>query len=315
MKLVEEEDLELILIPSAAYEGYAIDLIGIARELKIKTFLVVDNWDNLSSKTIFWRKPDYVGTWGPQSSRHAVEIQGFDSNQIFDLGCPRFSNYSLTIAGETETFLPKDYILFVGSFLPFDEIDILVRIDTIISKNSESYKNLKIVYRPHPAGQMINKFESGKFENVILDPQFTSHATSSFPNRENQLALLSLDYYPKLIKSSRFIVGGLTSMLIEGSLFGKYYLGLVHSEKENLTSPNLVFKSYLHFEGILNLPNFYAVENLNSLEELFLSLFELSQAVDNVESNDTLNDFVLVDTAGYPERILQAVNSVLNSDL
>ena len=70
-----------------------IKLVKISKFLKSKILFLVDNWDNISSKTIFIEKPDAISVWGDQTVKHANLIQKINKKKIFKLGSPKFDNY------------------------------------------------------------------------------------------------------------------------------------------------------------------------------------------------------------------------------
>ena len=75
-------DPKIILFPSSAYDPVAIDLTLIGKSHKITTFNLIDNWDNLSSKSILWVLSDFVGVWGQQSKEHAIDIQCYNPESV-----------------------------------------------------------------------------------------------------------------------------------------------------------------------------------------------------------------------------------------
>ena len=58
----------------------------------ILSYLIIDNWDNLSSKVCYYYKPDFISTWGERSKLHAIKISRF-KEQITVVGSARFDNY------------------------------------------------------------------------------------------------------------------------------------------------------------------------------------------------------------------------------
>ena len=72
----------LVLIPTSAIDVGAIDCVRICNDKKIDSIYLVDNWDNLSSKSIIRFKPKYIVTWGQQTLEHAVEIQEIEKNTV-----------------------------------------------------------------------------------------------------------------------------------------------------------------------------------------------------------------------------------------
>lgn len=87
-KIFDEFSPELVLLPSSAHDPEVNDVLLSCRKHKILSLMLVDNWDNLSSKSILWEKPDHIAVWGEQSVEHACDIQGFNREQVTSIGTP-----------------------------------------------------------------------------------------------------------------------------------------------------------------------------------------------------------------------------------
>jgi hypothetical protein len=303
--LMSSSSYDLVIFPSSAYESFGLHLTLIQKQLKSPVLFLIDNWDNLSSKSIMWERPNFVATWGEQSKRHACEIQGFRQDQVFILGTARFSNYIDMRRIEINSNFDFEYILFLGSSLPFNEIKCLEILNSEIQKHKNIYKNLKIIYRPHPYGISIkNKTSLDHLEFVMIDPDL-SGAAGEFT---------SIDYFPLILKNAKAVIGGLTSMLIEASIFGRNIVALAHREKYNVASPHKMYKYYEHFKGIDKLPNLALCESLEKLPELFQS------ALTNIEISQDLIDreldfFYSIIGEKYEYKLQHIINEILHHQL
>ena len=134
-KKILEVKPNLVIFPTQSQTKADYDLVRICKKNKIKTFFIIDNWDNLSDKSIMLYKPDYLGVWGQQTKKHAIQIQKFKSKFIFNLGTPRFEMYFRRRNKQNKNFFKFKYILFLGTALEFDEFKILKKINYLISKN------------------------------------------------------------------------------------------------------------------------------------------------------------------------------------
>jgi hypothetical protein len=273
---------DLIIMPCSAYDPDGNDVLSIANALEIKTFFLVDNWDNLSSKSIFWIKPNFLGVWGQQSLEHAIDIQGFSKEQIILLGTPRFNNYFKYRNQKLESPYNFKYVLFVGTALPFDEPKALKFYEDILEKNKNIFQGLKLIYRPHPwrhrsMFSSARKIDQKNFQHIIVDKQIEAAYLEDNTDTSFQP---SIDYYPALISNAEFVTGGLTSMLIESVIFRKIFLGLIHNDHKHFTSMHRVFKAYKHFEGIESMDAVRLCDNLDSLESAFLEAFQSKDKID-----------------------------------
>ena len=62
-------------------EKVDFDLVRICENSKTKTYFIIDNWDNLSSKTVFIKKPDFIGVWGKQNKKPCQRNSGYKKKQ------------------------------------------------------------------------------------------------------------------------------------------------------------------------------------------------------------------------------------------
>jgi hypothetical protein len=300
VSMLAEHSPELVIYPSSAYDPDGVEISRVCEELKLKSLFLVDNWDNLSSKSILWHKPNYITVWGPQSKIHAIDIQGFKDSQVTNIGTPRFEKYFELRDTEIKSMFDFKYILFVGSSLPFDEANVLAKLDHIVDKNLSSLGNVKIIYRPHPWRMGKDSINDLSLKHVILDPQLKDSYSQGLNSTTFQP---SLDYYPSLIKNAEFVTGGLTSMLIEASIFRKNFLGLAHIETDNVTSPNEVLNNFTHFDGIQNIDTINFCYNLDDLESKFMNLLLESSPINSSNLEKQLSFFYFNDGYQYSERL------------
>jgi len=292
---------DLVVIPSSAYDPDSMDCMLLCEKLNIKTLLLVDNWDNLSSKSLLWVKPDHVAVWGSQSAMHAERIQGFLPDQISAIGTPRFDKYFELRDERLSSHFDFPYILFVGTALSFNEAEVLHSIDMIMSTNGDLFGDAKVVYRPHPWRQGRDSIEGMELRNIVLDPQVRdvyfgrSHSVSFQP---------SLEYYPALISNAEFVVGGLTSMLIEATVFRKRFLGLVYDDGVSFANQKSVYRRYEHFVGIDRLPNLSLCTELSELESDFIGVWDKRKNIDPLSVDQELREFLFFDNHSYQERLL-----------
>ena len=188
------------------------DLIIAARKKKIKTILIMINWDN-ATKPLF-QKPDLVLTWGKQTSDVAKKINKVNATFI---GTPRFDLIKKTIIkkGYAKNFLRLDsknkYIIYAGKIIPSDDFKLLLLINNYIEKK---YRNLVVIYRPHPYGissdnyKKFNRFKKkNKLNNIILDPSL------------NIFGKQDLKQYLYLFSASDGLISSFSTLTIEASFY------------------------------------------------------------------------------------------------
>lgn len=316
---IERLDPTIIIFPSSAYDPVGNDVARIAKQRKLKSLFLVDNWDNLSSKSVFWAKPDYLGVWSEQHREHAVRIHDFQKSRVHSIGTPRFDSYFSARGRTVASPFEFPYVVFSGCCLPFDETNALKALDVEIRNHPEVYGNLKIVYRPHPWRQKRNEapFVESEFTHTIIDPQMRDR----FLARKKDLSLdvsfqPEVDYYPMILDNAEFVCGPLTTFLIESLIFYKNFMALCYDDGKHLTSPHNAYKYYEIYKGIEKHEGIHMVHEERNLVEKFRSVYACCSAKNKRSFDDwdrSLNYFLRVDGTRYFER-LHLLISLVNDD-
>lgn len=295
---------DAVLMPSSAYDPAVIDMISICRRNNVKSILLVDNWDNLSSKSVLWCRPDLVAVWGEQTKEHAIQIQGFKEEQITSIGTPRFEQYFKKRDIVLLSHFDFKYVLFVGQMLPSNELRIVEIINDILCSSQFKDTGIKLVYRPHPWAQDQTKASVEHLKAVIVDPQIYQKD----PDLESvEKFQPNLDYYPSLLQNAQFVVSSLTSMIIEASIFRKNVIAIAHMEANNYTSPHRILREYRHFEGIEVLPNLIISHTEENLIKEFKSLLEATEHVNEISLDMKLKRFLNCEGT-YNKRLLEMLD-------
>lgn len=290
----------LIIFPSSAHEPESTDLVEIGRMLNIPTLMLVDNWDNLSSKSLLLELPSQVAVWGEQSVQHAIDIQGFKREQITPIGTPRFDEYFFYRNLKLENNFNFKYILFVGTSLEFDEAGALEVLNDVVVKNKNIFQNTKILYRPHPWRQGRDTILDKNLQAVIIDPQLSVQYTEKRHSADFQP---DLSYYPGLIQNAEIVVGGLSSMLIESLIFKKCFAALVYRDGKSVASPHNVLNGYEHFVGLEKIEAIEYCRDKTHLDESIISLWKRRANVDFEKVDDLRRYYCYDDQIPYSQRL------------
>jgi hypothetical protein len=303
---------DAILFPCSAYDPDGTDAVRVSKKIGVPTVFLIDNWDNLSSKSILWEKPSYVAVWGEQSCEHAINIQGFKKEQVISMGTPRFDEYFQVRDTDLKSNFHFKYILFVGTALAFDEADVLQKLNAVISKHSDIFMNVKIIYRPHPWRQGSDSINGKNLENIVIDPQMVDTYANNYVSKDFQP---DLSYYPSLLKNAEFVVGGLTSMLIEALIFRKRFLALVYDDGRNYTSQHNAFKYFTHFQGLKDVEALSFCENIDTLETVFISTWLARNDINAAKIDVQRRFFYFDDARTYSQRLRDLCCDVTNKTL
>ena len=300
-RVLNDTEYEAIIVPTVGSQP-ELDITGYIQaknnrndKQKMKTIWLFDNWDNLSSKTVNTFKPYACSVWGEQTKLHAMSIQGYQEDQIWKLGTPRFEVYygeNDNLKGQIEQKKEEKYILFCGVALDYDEDRVLKKIVEYVKKQE---KNIKILYRPHPWGERYQEAIKTKHDALV-------EIDESVKQKSAEGGLYDVQRYFDLIKNAYFIIGGSTSMLIEAALMKKKYLLLAHKEYGG-RSPFESLVGYEHIGIATGLSNITTCYDIDRLEEAIKS-----SESKHINDNDTLLEYILTSEC---RRYRQNLNNML----
>lgn len=300
---------DLVILPTQSQTPCDNDVAKICSKNKITTLYLVDNWDNLSDKSKILFSPDYLAVWGEQTKKHAINIQSHDKNKIFKIGTPRFESYFLKRNQKLKRIFNFRYILFLGTALEFDEYRILKKINEILDCKPFN-KKIKLVYRPHPWRMSDKIFSFDKCSNIVLDPQMKKNYFSKNSKKMNLSFQPNLSYYPSLIKNSEFILGGLTSMIIESLIFyKKYIITALPEDKFNNQFNSLNY--HHHFRELGKVKNLKICTNIEKLKKYMISVYNLKSDKNKKRTDFERNFFLFKNSNSYSLNILKIVNKII----
>ena len=301
---------DLVIAPSGGFDTLVWDGLRSAQALGIPTLMLIQNWDNLSSKGLFPVRPDYLGVWGEQSVEHARRIHGFEPERVATLGAPSFEGYFRHRPGSTDSPFPFRYVLFAGCFAPFDERAALRRLDRAIDA---AELDVTVVYRPHPHRMPRAKpdfIDEDDFAHVVLDPQMRDHyavsiaeqgGSASPKRRRMKPQMPALDYYPALLEHAELVVCPLSTMIVEAALFERPVIVVAYDDGVHRNSPAAVV-DYEHFEGVDRVEGFHVARRPEQLDEAVVRLVR-GDAPPAPPLRDQLRWWLHFDERSYGERL------------
>lgn len=310
----QQKPYDVAIFPSAAFDAATVDTIRLGKRERIPTLCLIDNWDNLTSKTVFWKLPDFIGVWGNQAKEQAVRIHGFHPEQAVPIGTPRFNTYFESRKHKLKSHYSFPYILFVGSAMPFDELGALHRLERIILQSADGQPDLRIVYRPHPWQQkrLVNAvFEENDFEIVVLDSQIKeAYQDGVVPEKTDEKFQPALDYYPALLTNAALVVGPLTTMLLEAALALRPVVGLSYFDGHHA---NTGLRYFSHFKGTESIPGFTICESEDSLSASVVNALSAG-VISETESDAATRYFIFQDSRSYSRRLADLVSDLIKAE-
>ncbi len=307
-RIVEEVAPDVAVFPCSAHDAMGNDVVRLAEKHGFESLFLVDNWDNLSSKSLFWAVPDHLCVWGEQSREHAERIHGIPRERVSLIGTPRFEAYYSVDKRTVTPPYPFRYVLFCGAALAFDELGALHRLDDELERHPDVYGDLKIVYRPHPRRQARlspDVFHEKDFRRVVLDEQLAeSYYRGDFYFQPK------LDYYPRLLAGAELVVCPLTTMLIESLLCGTPVLAITYDDGIHYTSPHNAYRYYLHFEGIERIAGLRLNRDADALGSDLRALVASPPRPTRAEIEASLQYFLYKDERSYGRRLADTVAAI-----
>ena len=303
---------DLVIYPTNAFEPLVSEIPIICKLYKTKSFFLIDNWDNLSSKSILINHPDYISVWGKQTANHANKIQNIPQKKILIGGTPRYDVFFQKRNLKFKNlYNKKKYILFLGTSLKFDEEKAVERINFILEKNKSFFNNCYLIYRPHPWRQSQDLVNIKKLKKTIINKNVIKNylnlnfETSFQPN---------LNYYPSLLSNAEYVIGGLTSMMIEALIFKKKYVALTFNDKKNYTNQYVVAKYFSHFKEVKKIKSisFQANISILSLEKKMKRIWLERKNLDENLNRD-IKYIINNGNHGYLNKIKESLNQILNN--
>jgi hypothetical protein len=316
VRLAQQKPYGAILFPSSAFEPATVDLVRIGKQYGIPTLCLIDNWDNLTSKTVFWEKPDHIGVWGTQAREQALRIHEFPTHGVHIIGTPRFDSYFMEPLSKSQNQnYAFPYILFVGSAMPFDEIAALKKLDEWLELSSEVTQDIKIVYRPHPWQQKRNVsavFRGSDYSHTILDTQISEALSDGVELTSRSSAFQpNLSYYPDLLKGAACVVGPLTTMLLEATLCLRPTIGLSYFDGNHANTSKRYFS---HFEGMERVPGFHFCESEPELIPTVSAALKMGRP--SLATSRAATDYFVSSSPGtYSERLCALVRGITAGNL
>jgi hypothetical protein len=259
----------------ASSNSDTLSLIG--KKLGVPTLVLVENWDNLTSKAVFNFKPDFLGVWGIQDKAAAIELHGFAPDRVFQIGSPRVSKL---IKSHCYNSVPPRNILFAGGSTDFPfEFEWLTLTISLASKLQHS-----LIYVPHPANYAtLSQYEAKEIEEVF----------SAIPNQILQLiklkngkSLPALDFYTPIFQSASITISPYSTMLLESLLIGIPTVGIDFKESTK-ESEGWASQSFEHFQQLESFEHYTRVTERAQLEQVVSQLVRTQPAITNSSTPGT----------------------------
>lgn len=291
---LQSQNFKILISWSQNAEPSAIASILLGKKIKVPSMVVVDNWDNLSSKSIFPLEPAALICFGQQSVNFAHSIQKFNECKIYPIGSARFEIYRGVIEGSEK----KDplQILYAGSSIAAEDLEILELFENYYSTNNV-YINFKYRRHPYPQGPALNLDDLHlRFPRLFKPGQVLTR---------NELE--SLEQTKEELRITKILVAMPTTFLLEGALCKIPTILISFNSKKVRTSSRMMIEELEHLKGIESVHN---ISLVNNSTELFATLTKLSENSNLLQVNSVLNYFVNWDSKSFTQKFIDAIEEI-----
>ena len=306
-----------IIIHPCVLEGLFInDLIEVAKPRNIPLVVVMNSWDNPSTKRAMCGIPDWLLVWGDQTKRHAIEFAGMPADRVVKFGAAQFDAYRALPRLTRSEFCrinklnPEGPILlYAGSSKGTNEIAHLTLLDQAIMKGE--LPKLTILYRPHPwggGGAGGNQLLKQRWVNVVIDQSMLGYL-ERVENGDNSKFMSDYADVHDVLSNVDAIISPLSTIILEAAMHGKPALCLLP-----LGDNASHFKcevEFIHFQEMFNMKEFLIAKGLDQLisrtNELIL---RAANSLWESRMKECTNSFVEPHSEPFAERIIHFIESV-----
>ncbi len=281
------EEFDYLVIQGIGTEQYIEVIINSMKGTSTKTILIIDNWDNLTSKGSYIVNPDFITVMGENDIKNAISTHNFSSNQVWPIGLPKFEQIKYINSLKAN----KMSIYYIGFSLPHDEVEIINRLYIAI-KNHFPTSDFDFIYRPHPL--QLERYHKKSINSQVL------------VEMESRRQLPNLDQnYGQILGEASLVIGPPTTLILEAALMNKNILIDLTKDKLYKTSSGRVAKKYKHVKELEKLMPEICCKNTKILEQKMLELIKSN--FPQMEYNKNLNQLISFDDTKFVNKLINRI--------
>lgn len=315
-KLLKDEKPDLIIHPSVLAGLFINDLVDILPKHKIPLLVIMNSWDNPSTKRAMFGNPDWLLVWGPQTRHHAIKYMGMAANRVINFGAAQFDVYRSQPTITRKEFMERHNIsegykvlLYAGSSKDTDEYYHLSLIDNAIELGL--LKQVVVIYRPHPwgsCGKGGHRIHCAKWKHVRVESSMKDYVKNVSDGVSMKITTPSYLDTHNILSHVDALVSPLSTIVIEGALHGKPSLCFLPDEVDASGHYKQVLP-LTHFEEFFSSSEFMFVEGDKNLVPAIKNLLVKIDDQDySVRLKKACSYFVSPFDSAYDDRLLQFID-------
>jgi hypothetical protein len=302
---------DAIIHPSILEGIYINDLVEASQRRAIPLVVIMNSWDNPSSKRAVVGRPDWLLVWGEQTWRHACEFVGMAPDRAVRFGAAQLDVFRTCPRIDRAEFCRRNgvdpatrVVLYAGSSKQTDEFEHVRELDAAIERGELGATT--IVYRPHPwgeGGKDGGRFLDHPWKHVRLETTMRGYLEAI---RRGDLAMSFPDYRDThdVLASVDAVISPLSTIIVEAAMHAKPVMCFLPYEEVDAK----------HFQLAAHMPHFTDLfENpdvviARSRVDLIAKVKCLVEQIGDDALRQRLIElscfFVTPHDAPYPERLL-----------
>ena len=282
LNLFDKFQPDLVIHPCVLEGLFINDLLQITKLKRIPSIVIMNSWDNPSTKSAMIGQPDWLLVWGEQTKKHSVQFCNMPESRVVKFGAPQFEIYNKIPKYSKQDFCKKYgfrkkqfILLYAGSSKGTDEVKQLNLLDGAINKGI--LKNIKIIYRPHPWGQGgrngLNIIDM-KWKNIVFDKSMIVYL-KQLKNGVRSKFLSDYKDTHDILANVDAVISPLSTILLEAAIHGKPSLCFLPNTDKSLHFE--IDSALLHFKDIFASKLFLKANGYSELITETVKLIEFSK--------------------------------------
>jgi hypothetical protein len=268
--LLRREAPDLVIHPCVMEGLFINDLVELTRARDIPLLVIMNSWDNPSTKQAMVGEPDLLLVWGEQTRRHAVEYARMSPARVLKFGSAQFDLFNGPARIDRDEFLNRNglpgdrpVIMYAGSSKGAREIEHLRALDTAIARGD--IPKCTVLYRPHPWGGGGTGGEgllSETWQHVRIEESMRQYLQGVAAGNSTKFLSDYRDTHDTLTHIDA-LISPLSTIIIEAAMHGKPALCFIPREDgaEHLDAD----AAHVHFREIFELPEFLKAHSMREL--------------------------------------------------
>ena len=306
-----QQSPDVIVILMQRQAGFVVASIDAGTRAGIPTLLIPVKWDNASSKSPLVKKPTRMLVYNQQLVEVCSRMHKMPATSIIAIGSVEVGAKKTIVA----TSQPKNLVLIGSTADSSSSAPWLNCVSEALSRISQPTNQIKTIWRPYPTGDsnslnFMNEFVKAHSQ-IELDDDIKrgmSHRAQSISFDDVSSAYFR---YCDLLNSAVVVVSEGTSAIVDSRARGVPVILPAFKKDAVISSQWCNLLGYEHLRGLRTTTGVFVAEDENELERLLIDFLTNPRRIEPDNSGEN----IFVDERSYAQRLLDAVDEVLDKKL